>query len=147
MRRPIHFALRCYPKWWRHKYGDQVCDLAEELIDLGESSTLLEAASLVRTGTVERIRSARRQNPVVLNSSHALVIAVVALAALFSQSPSRLLEGSSHQGDIVVTPTPIIISNTAVIYDIKVHTHSLWRSGSLQSSMAGTLTKSTGTYL
>jgi hypothetical protein len=46
-RSSIYFALRCYPKWWRDRYGEEMRAAVDDLTGEGRSSHLI-ALSLLR---------------------------------------------------------------------------------------------------
>jgi hypothetical protein len=46
-RSSIYFALRCYPKWWRDRYGEEMRAAVDDLTGEGRSSNLI-ALSLLR---------------------------------------------------------------------------------------------------
>ncbi|MEO9180089.1 MAG: hypothetical protein ABI298_00395 [Acidimicrobiales bacterium] len=53
---PLEFSLRCYPTWWRDRYGDEMRATIDDLVAEGRSTTLL-ALSLLRDAIRSRLRS------------------------------------------------------------------------------------------
>ncbi len=49
--------LALYPRDWRERYGDEVSDLADELVRMGETTPARARLGLVGGAAVERWRS------------------------------------------------------------------------------------------
>ncbi len=50
----VQMAMRCYPKWWRDRYGEEARALSEDLLCEGRSETLL-ALNLLRGAVRTRL--------------------------------------------------------------------------------------------
>jgi hypothetical protein len=53
-------VLRCYPRGWRRRYGDELVALLEDMFG-DEPLSVRCRISLYRSGTIERIREMRRR--------------------------------------------------------------------------------------
>jgi hypothetical protein len=112
----IELALRCYPRWWRIRYADEMRSLVGDLSEAGRSPVvvslnLLRGALRARTGAagmppVLELWSARARISIAAATVPWMILAPLVLIAIRGQSlrssigrvwPSQLsLIGSSH---------------------------------------------------
>lgn len=100
MRRLVGFALHCYPRAWRDRFETEVSDLTNEMIDGREITQIGAAVSMVGTGVIERLRSARRRNLTVLVASSVSLALALTLGGGFlfhaGNPPRRSSTQASH---------------------------------------------------
>jgi hypothetical protein len=102
MSRVVKIALWTYPRRWRDRYGSELGDLTHELIERGEMTPLISAASLVRAGALERVSSSWRHRKVVMLSAATLLIGVAIVLPIAIQ----------HTGQVRTTKTVLPVSVT-----------------------------------
>jgi protein-S-isoprenylcysteine O-methyltransferase Ste14 len=74
----VRRILALYPRAWRDRYGDEVSDLAEELVAMGETTAARACLGLVAGAAVERWRLlARRDVLVPVAAAGAIAIGLV----------------------------------------------------------------------
>ena len=78
--RLVAWVLRLYPRSWRDRYGGEVADLTEELVESGTTSQPRGAAGLAAFAAVERARSLRHPHHILVAAGVAVILAFGALA-------------------------------------------------------------------
>jgi hypothetical protein len=77
----LRWVLKLHPKAWRERYGNEILDLADELVAEHESTWVRLALGLLASVLIERFRSLVQRHRVLVASSLA-AIAIVGITAL-----------------------------------------------------------------
>jgi hypothetical protein len=98
--------LRLYPRDWRDRYGDEVRDLVDELIEKGEFSPTRITVSLVVSALVQRVRSWRSSwRTVVVAATVCALVAVGLIVATGSRSGHSIVRLVAETKGTVPLPT------------------------------------------
>jgi hypothetical protein len=79
-RRLTRWLLALYPRYWRDRYGPEVADLNEQLINAGETTRLRAGLGMIAGAAIERGRALAGSRQAVMASVLAAIIAVAGLA-------------------------------------------------------------------
>jgi hypothetical protein len=79
-RRRFAWALRLHPKSWRQRYGTEIADLVDELVETQEATPWGAAVGLAASGGRERARQLRRPR----SAAGALVLTVVLVLVIYA---------------------------------------------------------------
>jgi hypothetical protein len=101
-RRLTRWLLALYPRYWRDRYGPEVADLNEELINAGETTRLRAGLSMIAGAAIERGRALAGSRQAVMASVLAALIAVAGLTFGLSNTRSASQSASSVSLDCAV---------------------------------------------
>jgi cell division protein FtsX len=108
---PVRWALRLYPRWWRERYGAELHDLADELVDAGATTASRAAAGLVVPAALERSRALRRAGAkLALVGLALIVVAGISLAVVAgsrSHPPSAVASKATATTELRVFIEPV----------------------------------------
>jgi hypothetical protein len=98
---PVAWVLRLYPRSWRDRFGGEVADLTEELVESGATSQPRAAAGLAAFSAVERARSLRQPRHILVAVGAAVILACGALAVTTALSTGpRTVAGPINFQDV-----------------------------------------------
>src|SRR5271157_6484467 len=73
--RAIRWALRLHPRPWRDRYGDEICDLSNEVLEAGQASRFRLTVGLLASAGREWVRVAgQRPRRVALGAVVAIAV-------------------------------------------------------------------------
>jgi hypothetical protein len=96
MRRSISVALRFWPKRWRNRYGREIADLADELIERGGKSHSSAALGIAGSGAGMRLATMSRRHRILFPAGSVLLAIAIALTALAVTGSYGPVGGSRH---------------------------------------------------
>jgi hypothetical protein len=93
------FIARLYPRRWRERYGDELCDLCEELARTGQTTRARLGLAIVVGAAAERLRLLRSRRGRAMAAGSMVVIIGLCTATLATAtlaSGGRGLLGAGH---------------------------------------------------